>query len=981
MHAACSRLFYRLNPLPFPVDPYVKFSLQLGQSVCRFAPQQWNTTMTALLDHHRRRRRRRSPGCWLAAAWIASIVGAGAADTLQSSTAGATIATSGGVTKNNKRKRSFTRRRAAAPSDQFTPSFLSVPFQPVYPEYSKPLLPITRHQTQPLIEGSTTTKTAATPAAAAAAFQNNNTFQSNAIPKQVTTYKMALRRTQEQPQHPESRSILVIRILTQPEDAATTATMQQTLQSVLYDGQDQQPSVRAQMLSCSAGRVHLQPAAPQGFLTVSVSGISSTSHVDWVESAAASLIPQHYPQLSSESSTSTSSFTALLRTVADHVVVILPSDYPDASFLATAEIDASLSMYSIPWATSLSAYMHELAHNMGLRHARSIQSPSLETDEYGDTTGYMGRSAPMAWVPQKCYNPAQHWTLGWYDDDRRLSLASSSAATTATSPKEVRLAAFVDYDKLAPDDGFVVLIELNDGATYLQFNRAKSFNIGTDMMIDQVTVVKGESDHTVLLAGLDDTANPIYEEPNSGVYVRVCRLVMADDDTMAVDYAILAVGPGAVCTESAAVEPEPSTPQADETVASPFDDDAVSASDNSPAPTTAAPIALSITPTTRQPVTMPFAGTAAGTLVPTFFPTATPTATASSTMSPILESKETFATNAPVVTSVPVSTPPTARVNVLLEPTRSPTESWSNSLSPNARPVLQPTVIDTNNVPTITEAKPNAQNEDGTSGIINSSPPAVTPPFGAGATRDSSSSSSNEKRRTRILYGTLLGGGALVILGVALSYFVFRRWKSDQDPDSFWQRLSRSKKHDKSFDTTGSGDRKDRVTIKTSVMSSPLASSLSTLPMFRCSTGSTSGQGSRSSESHDKDGAASVSSWKLAAPQAAMDEPPLYDTATNKSRHEQSRNIKNHDAWSPAWAEIEEDEDSAVLNTTAVTQDMAREEWKQRVDDILHSIGWVVQEKNNSFSVSESVTGFQTEPHVASSSLELNDCSLEPNEC
>jgi hypothetical protein len=54
-------------------------------------------------------------------------------------------------------------------------------------------------------------------------------------------------------------------------------------------------------------------------------------------------------------------------------------------------------------------------------------------DEYGDSTGYMGRSMPVAWVTRTCYNASQHWALGWHEMHLRLLLAEPAISITTTT--------------------------------------------------------------------------------------------------------------------------------------------------------------------------------------------------------------------------------------------------------------------------------------------------------------------------------------------------------------------------------------------------------------------------------------------------------------------------------------------------------------------------------------------------------------------
>jgi Gametolysin peptidase M11 len=410
----------------------------------------------------------------------------------------------------------------------------------------------------------------------------------------------------------EYHSVLVVRILAAGVSDSDGSILENELRNVLFD--DANYSVQRQMQDCSGGRVILQL---QQIVSVTVSSVSSTSSDTdaWTSAAAEQVLSQHFTMQDE----SVMGYKEQLRHLADHVLLILPETFPSAQFVANAEVGRSLCVFSIEWIHSLSAYMHEMGHNMGLRH-----SGKGDSQPYADRTGYMGVSTPIAWAPQKCYNAAQHWQLGWYSE-HQWSLVNQDIS----SPRLISLAAFPDHQKVSPSQ-YAILLQVTDNI-YLQFNRAKSYNRGTDMMPDQVVVIRDDQDKTVVLAGLDMTTQNSLRL--ASVAIQVCSLNINSSDESGVDFAVVAVAAsdnGALCAGSsfstalAVVDtPAPATPPP--ASAGPISPAPITASPTSPAPSTAGPITPA--PTTPEPTTLaPTTLTPVSTLQPsTLRPVSTPT--------------------------------------------------------------------------------------------------------------------------------------------------------------------------------------------------------------------------------------------------------------------------------------------------------------------------------------------------------------------
>jgi hypothetical protein len=77
-----------------------------------------------------------------------------------------------------------------------------------------------------------------------------------------------------------------------------------------------------------------------------------------------------------------------------------------------------------------------------------------------------------------CFNGAKHWALGWYDD-RKIDIDASQGWVG-------NIIAFVDSQAATGDDK--VIIKVNN--YYIQYNRAKAINSGTQEKRDELTVTQ-----------------------------------------------------------------------------------------------------------------------------------------------------------------------------------------------------------------------------------------------------------------------------------------------------------------------------------------------------------------------------------------------------------------------------------------------------------------------------------------------------------
>jgi hypothetical protein len=190
------------------------------------------------------------------------------------------------------------------------------------------------------------------------------------------------------------------------------------------------------------------------------------------------------------------------------------------------------SVYNNRWGGSLSTAAHEVGHNLGPRHAND------RGRSYADQTGYMGSAYEATGYPQQCFNAQNHWHLKWY--------IARQVIVNPEDPVLLKVAAFVDYNKTTEGSEYVLVQVGQDH--YFQYNRAKSFNIGTKEDKDRLTFVRDDGDGTSLFIGMDSrSTNFFYVEDFEGsgkrLNIEVCAEIMgiAEGDA---DLMLVSVGFG-----------------------------------------------------------------------------------------------------------------------------------------------------------------------------------------------------------------------------------------------------------------------------------------------------------------------------------------------------------------------------------------------------------------------------------------------------
>ena len=771
----------------------------------------------------------------------------------------------------------------------------------------------------------------------------SSSFESSSL---TTTFLRSVRHKSSKPKYeevtprdlqeqPERRSLLVIRILDTPEDSNTTLDRHATLRAVLFDGGDDaatMPSVQKQMNLCSGNAILLVPQfipdttdnnSEETFIVdilVSPNLISDQANRnEWVEvMASIACDPDTGPLRNLIGSSSSSNgnvfilepdddyyFTSVLRQVADHVVVVLPSIYPDTDFLATAEINNRISMYSVPWATSLSTYMHELAHNLGLRHSGDTINSDIDFDtEYGDSSGYMGESMITPWTPQKCYNAAQHWQLGWFGSndngqDASFRLSLSDDATEAPSlPLRINVAAFVDYMTLVSsintgtyDESFVVLVQVTSNI-YLQYNGAKAYNVGTDSVYaNEIVVIEQDSDDqsTRVLASL--LSGESYVTLDTNRVIHVCDIIANSDvDTSSdvIDYAIIAISDSHTTSSIASV------------------------CQNGPEYVT---IPSASSPTTSVPTEPPTANTVV--VVPTTAPVSTDVTAAPSTNGAVEE------TPPPTVTpTIHVSNDSNGDTDDSVDPVPQPT----NAPIINDTPDDDEEEADDRKTPTLMPS----QNL-----ILRGSDNTENSPPGSNTTAvTNESSSENGLATSSIIYsvfGTLLGA---IVISIVVLFFLSRHSK----PTTYERQSATSRRHaptrSKSTSSRSKNQQQQFVVANNSsrTMKSPDGS-----PISRRSSREHNAKYDVEDRSKSTDPSATTRSSSQQKPKLVLErqrKPAVTTTCfyKSKSNKNQMNDIENHDD-----DDSSDDDDKSDTLSVILQQEIQ----KDRVNRILQSVLFV----------------------------------------
>lgn len=229
----------------------------------------------------------------------------------------------------------------------------------------------------------------------------------------------------------------------------------------------------------------------------------------------------------------------------DKVLMCLPPG--TGSWAASAGVGHWRAQFNNEWCLSLTGLVHELGHTMSLGHSAE------DGIEYGDVSGMMGYGRRNANGPRKCFNGYNNFRLGWYSD-RTMKVDPS------TSPRVYKLATFVDYDKTNSKEP--VLINVGD-EYFLQYNRAKAFNSGTEEKQNLLTVTTdtANTSGSTNLGGFrsGETFNKVsnYQSSRKRLVVKVCDQISGNGSSP--DALMVSIGlDGSACGQVQQPDDKPS---------------------------------------------------------------------------------------------------------------------------------------------------------------------------------------------------------------------------------------------------------------------------------------------------------------------------------------------------------------------------------------------------------------------------------------
>jgi len=150
---------------------------------------------------------------------------------------------------------------------------------------------------------------------------------------------------------------------------------------------------------------------------------------------------------------------------------------------ASAYVGGYISVYNDKWGNYPSVQVHEVGHNLRLKHAGELK-------EYDDQVGFMGSGFEQD-TTNMCYGLSAAWELGWYGRRRRSINFSSEPGFRG------HLIGIVDYENPGASGKFVTVRAQSSTVAYevyMGFNLARGFNSDTKDGSNLVTITVQEDE-------------------------------------------------------------------------------------------------------------------------------------------------------------------------------------------------------------------------------------------------------------------------------------------------------------------------------------------------------------------------------------------------------------------------------------------------------------------------------------------------------
>jgi hypothetical protein len=321
--------------------------------------------------------------------------------------------------------------------------------------------------------------------------------------------------------------VIIVRITTADRNVIYSA--EELAQFVFGDDDDlRSNSLRAQYRACSHRAVDLQPYdADNPVLEVQVEYGVEDYTFDDVFREANPIVKQLVGGVP-------------LGDIVQHVMYVVPaglggSDGGENDFeaVSVASVNHFKGIYSDRYFGQIGVLLHQTAHNKGLGHAWR------GGDEYGDTTGAMGKGEPG--VEKVCFNGLHANYLEWMTD-------KTTRVDAMVGETRIEMISFVDYDRAFEGQVAILIVE----PYYLTYNLKKGFNSETLELEDEVLIVQREGNipdsiATNLIASLHPTKNVFFTREaffSSGenLVIEVCEVFQSETVGDAPDSITLAVG-------------------------------------------------------------------------------------------------------------------------------------------------------------------------------------------------------------------------------------------------------------------------------------------------------------------------------------------------------------------------------------------------------------------------------------------------------